>query len=84
MLDPTKLDKGEEQYECFRSSFNHQNRVQYDYRDYDGELFSTIAPDLKTARKQRDEWLSKKEQMDLTRSLKRLHKCLDKALEDTS
>ncbi len=53
---------GHEQYETFYSS--HQGRkvqrVMYDYRTEEGELFSVVAPTLKECRKKRDEWLNKK------------------------
>ena len=47
---------GGEQYEEFDSG--RGRRVQYDYRTEAGKLFSTIAPDLETARRRRDAWLA--------------------------
>lgn len=52
--------RGTENFEVFISRSGKQH-VQYDYRDTDGELFSTIAVDLDTARIRRDEWLFVKE-----------------------
>ncbi|WP_418696670.1 DUF3873 family protein [Bacteroides sp.] len=49
---------GTEKYEKF--SFSHRPRktyIQYDYRDTDGTLFSTVCPTLEECRNKRDEWL---------------------------
>lgn len=49
---------GTEKYEKF--SFSHKPRktyIQYDYRDVDGTLFSTVRPTLEECRAQRDKWL---------------------------
>ncbi len=53
---------GQEQYETFCSSHRGRKvqRVMYDYRTDEGELFSVVAPTLKECRKKRDEWLAKK------------------------
>ncbi len=53
---------GQEQYETFYSSHRGRKvqRVMYDYRHTDGELFSWVAPTLKECRQRRDEWLNKK------------------------
>lgn len=49
---------GKEHYEFFDSQMRKGKKfVQYDYRDTDGELFSTIAATLDQARKRRDQWL---------------------------
>lgn len=48
--------RGEEQYEEFYSSILKEYRVEYDYRDEEGRLFTTNAPDLATARTRRDAW----------------------------
>lgn len=50
---------GEEQYEYFTMNIGGKSKklVQYDYRHTNGELFSTIASDLDTARAKRDTWL---------------------------
>ena len=50
---------GEEQYEI--AHVGRLAYVQYDFRHPDGELFTTTAPNLKTARDRRDKWLAKKE-----------------------
>ena len=53
---------GQEQYERFTAKVGRKSKrmVQYDYRHTDGDLFSTVADTLDKARKERDEWLSKK------------------------
>lgn len=53
---------GGEQYEEFYiptpgHKGEGKNFVQYDYRTYNGVLFSCIAYDLESARAKRDEWL---------------------------
>jgi hypothetical protein len=50
---------GEEQHEVVKKGTTHF--VQYDYRHIDGELFSVCAVNLFVARKQRDEWLAKRD-----------------------
>ncbi len=59
MLDPKNVRNGEEQYEEFER--RRKIYVQYDYRDVDGKLFSTIKPTLDECRAARDEWLKNKE-----------------------
>lgn len=59
MLDPKNVGNGEEQYEQFRRG--RKMYVQYDYRDTDGKLFSTVKPTLAACREARDEWLRSKE-----------------------
>ena len=63
MLNPKNIVAGEEQYEKFKSRDRRRGKsyVQYDYRDADGELFSTVKPTLDECRKERDEWLNSKE-----------------------
>lgn len=54
---------GTEKYEKF--SFSHKPRktcVQYDYRDTDGTLFSTICPTLEECREKRDKWLRQRKE----------------------
>jgi len=53
---------GEENYTTFRPT-PRPNIVfyQYDYRQTNGELFSTVAPTLKQCRDKRDKWLSQLE-----------------------
>jgi len=48
---------GTEQYEAFVSTVTGRALLQYDYRVPGGRLFSTIAPDLATARARLDAWL---------------------------
>ena len=59
MLYPKNVRNGEEQYEEFER--RRKIYVQYDYRDVDGKLFSTIKPTLDECRAARDEWLKNKE-----------------------
>ena len=57
---------GSEQFEKFQTGFGRRKRtlVQYDYRAYDGELFScvapTVAPTLEECRRKCNGWLSAK------------------------
>lgn len=55
---------GRENYEFYtyysRSLRKNLERVQYDYRHTDGELFSCVAGSLEDARARRDTWLSRK------------------------
>lgn len=63
MLDPKNIGNGEEQYEEFERRCRSRERktfVQYDYRNTDGELFSTVKPTLDECRAARDEWLNSK------------------------
>jgi len=61
VLDPITLKPGKEQYEEYASNiFPKRNLVQYDYRDEDGTLFSTVAGSLEEARAQKNQWLRKK------------------------
>ena len=50
---------GQEMYEEYTSRLGRRRRrmIQYDYRALDGSLFSTLAPNLETARARREEWL---------------------------
>ena len=61
-LDPKNIRAGEEQYEKYipRMDRKKRTRVQYDYRDQDGTLFSCGAWSLEEARRLRDEWLAKR------------------------
>ncbi len=49
---------GAEQWEEFEWSWGGGRRVQYDYHHPTGRFFSTIAPDLETARARRDAWIA--------------------------
>ena len=56
---------GEEKYvKCCLGAFRGQIYYQYDYRNTDGELFSTLAKTLDECRRQRDKWIEKKMQSD--------------------
>lgn len=54
---------GEEKYEKFQMSIGRKKRTvyQYDFRSYDGELFSCVKPTLEACRKERDKWLIQKQ-----------------------
>lgn len=59
MLDSENCKPGQEQYEKFFTRLTGRGRramFQYDYRDDDGELFSTIKPSLADCRAKRDLW----------------------------
>ncbi|MDR1983285.1 MAG: DUF3873 domain-containing protein [Prevotellaceae bacterium] len=55
-------EAGKENYTTFRPA-HRPNTVfyQYDYRDTDGKLFSTVAPTLEKCREKRDKWLNRKQ-----------------------
>lgn len=55
-------EQGKENYTTFIArAFRGTEYYQYDYRHTDRELFSTVAKSLEECRKQRDEWLIKKQ-----------------------
>jgi len=60
----TTTTPGQEQYEYFKAPKRPgkpaQKLCQYDYRHTDGTLFSCVAPDLDSARTNRDNWLADK------------------------
>lgn len=56
--------RGGEQFETFR--FNSKEYVQYDYRKFDGELFTCVEPNVETARARRDAWLKTHQDLDDT------------------
>lgn len=53
---------GSENYETFSTRIGRKRvkRVQYDYRNTDGELFSCIGGTLEECRERRDKWLNAK------------------------
>lgn len=59
-MDAKNLLKGQEQYEYYFSRLLKRQMCQYDYRDIDGELFSTVASTLEIARNRRNKWLQEK------------------------
>lgn len=61
MLNPTTLKNGQEQHESYRCNITRKNRVQYDYRHTDGEMFSYIKPTIDQCPAARDAWILKKE-----------------------
>lgn len=49
---------GEKKYlQCCLGAFRGQIYYRYDYRHFNGNLFSTLAKTLEKCRRQRDEWL---------------------------
>lgn len=66
-LNPQKLQPCEEQYERYYARVLHSRnyhddgyRVQYDYRDSDGELFTCVKRTVIECRQERDYWLAEK------------------------
>ena len=59
MLNPKDCQNGQEQFKSWER--NRKTYIQYDYRDIDGELFSTVKGSIKECRQARNEWLSKKQ-----------------------
>jgi len=58
-------EQGQENYTTFiAGAFRGTEYFQYDYRHTDEELFSTVAKSLEKCRKRRDEWLSKKQEIN--------------------
>lgn len=51
--------KGKEQWEEFKLRWG-ETRIQYDYRDMDGTLFSTVANSIEAAQERRNAWLAKR------------------------
>ena len=53
---------GKENYEFFIVNLGRKTyeKVQYDYRHTDGELFSCVANSLDEAREKKDNWLKNK------------------------
>jgi len=53
---------GMEQYETFTRKVGGKTKeyCQYDFRNYDGELFSCVKPTLAQCRAARDEWIDKR------------------------
>lgn len=50
--------KGQEQYEEYRSAVTGQKLIQYDFRSQTGKLFSCVAVSIEIARERRDAWLA--------------------------
>lgn len=55
-MDASNLKPGKEQSEYFYSDVMKKNLLQYDYRAFDGSLFSCVAPNIENARAHRDDW----------------------------
>ena len=76
MLNTTTLLIGNEQHEKFK--MNGKQRVQYDYRDIDGELFSCVKNTLGECRAARDRWLDKKNNAKLEQLITDMEKKIKK------
>ncbi|MDR1066726.1 MAG: DUF3873 domain-containing protein [Clostridiales bacterium] len=62
MLNPKSLPNGGEQYETYTPAIRKAGkRVQYDYRDHDGKLFSCTKKTLDECRSARDRWIDERE-----------------------
>jgi hypothetical protein len=59
----TTKEIGTEQFVEFESKVGGKRRryFQYDYRHYDGELFSCVKKTLEACRAARDEWIARRE-----------------------
>jgi hypothetical protein len=55
-MEPPK-NPGEETWETYFSKVLRKNLTEYNFRDMDGDLFTTVAPTLREARRRRDQWL---------------------------
>lgn len=53
----TQTPKEEKSLQCCLGAFRGQIFYQYDYRYFNGNLFSTLAKSLEECRRRRDEWL---------------------------
>lgn len=60
MLNPKNLQPGNEQHEKYTCRVTKKRRVQYDYRDTDGTLFSCVGASLDACRKARDGWVKER------------------------
>ena len=58
MLNPANIGPNEEQYEYFQTYRRGVRHCQYDYRDFDGTLFSCVKPTLADCVTARDAWLA--------------------------
>jgi hypothetical protein len=66
MLRSSECLPGCEQYEKFTCVTRRKRKtyVQYDYRYYNGELFSCVDMTVTKCREQRDNWLKEKGRLD--------------------
>lgn len=58
----TTTEPGQEQWETFTAHLSRrpEQRIQYDYRHPDGQLFSCVKKTLAECRAARDQWLKSK------------------------
>lgn len=59
MIDMNELQPGCEQMQNFKDH-RGKDRIQYDYRDFDGQVFSCIAGNQEECVARKDAWLSAK------------------------
>lgn len=59
-LSPAYLQNGEEQWEPYFSQVLNRQRIQYDFRDHEGHLFSCISDTVDECRRRRDKWVLEK------------------------
>ena len=55
------LAPGCDQHEKYRSAVTKKTLVQYDYRAYNGKLFSCVKPTLAACHAARDKWILKED-----------------------
>lgn len=69
----TTKTPGQEQFETFTRKVGRQTKryYSYDFRDYDGELFSCVKPTLDACRAARDEWVDAKAERGATKGTRR-------------
>jgi hypothetical protein len=51
MLNVNELKRGQEQFETYFSPTRHKELIHYNYRDYNGELFSCSGETLEECRR---------------------------------
>lgn len=82
MLDPKKVQNGQEQHENFTAA-NKKRYTQYDYRDLNGELFSCVGKSLEECRRKKAEWLARKADRTAAAALKYFFKLVETTDYDT-
>jgi len=59
MLDPKSLKNGHEQFQEYYSATLKKVKLQYDYRHYDGKLFSCVKNTVNECRIAKDQWIER-------------------------
>ena len=57
MMNPENLKKGQEQFVQFFRRAKKKFMIQYDFRNWDGVLFSCVDFTLEKCRDRKDKWL---------------------------